>query len=57
MSSPIGALPFRALTTSRLFHHSARGVAELAVIEVLSAVHILTDLTFVLGKVAHDYLA
>ena len=37
--------------------HALAPVAELPVIEVVSAVHILTDLTLGLGKVAHDYLA
>jgi acetoacetate decarboxylase len=37
--------------------HAMAPVAELPVIEVLSAVHILSDLTLGLGKVVHDYLA
>jgi acetoacetate decarboxylase len=37
--------------------HALAPVAELPVLEVLSAVHILADLTLGLGKVAHDYLA
>jgi acetoacetate decarboxylase len=32
-------------------------VAELPVLEVISATHILADLTLDLGKVVHDYLA
>jgi len=32
-------------------------VAELPVVEVVSAVHILADLTLGLGKVVHDYLS
>jgi acetoacetate decarboxylase len=32
-------------------------VAELPVLEVLSTIHILSDLTLGLGKVVHDYLA
>jgi acetoacetate decarboxylase len=32
-------------------------LAELPVLEVVSAVHILADLTLGLGKVVHDYLA
>jgi len=36
--------------------HAMAPVAELPVQEVLSAVHILTDLTLGLGKVVHDYL-
>jgi hypothetical protein len=31
-------------------------VAELPVLEIVSAVHILADLTLGLGKVVHDYL-
>ena len=37
--------------------HALAPVAELPVLEVVSAVHILADLTLGLGKVAHDYLA
>jgi acetoacetate decarboxylase len=40
-----------------LFHHALAPVAALPVIEVLSGVHILTDLTLGLGTVVHDYLA
>jgi acetoacetate decarboxylase len=36
--------------------HALAPVAELPVLEVVSAVHILTDLTLALGKVVHDYL-
>jgi acetoacetate decarboxylase len=36
--------------------HALAPVAELPVLEVVSAVHILCDLTLGLGKVAHDYL-
>ncbi|HZC95306.1 MAG TPA: acetoacetate decarboxylase family protein, partial [Bradyrhizobium sp.] len=32
-------------------------LAELPVQEVVSAVHIIADLTLGLGKVVHDYLA
>ena len=32
-------------------------VVELPVLEVVSTVHILSDLTLGLGKVVHDYLA
>ena len=39
-----------------LFHHALAPVAELPVLEVVSAVHILADLTLDLGKVVHDYL-
>jgi acetoacetate decarboxylase len=37
--------------------HALAPVAELPVLEVLSAVHILADLTLGLGEVVHDYLA
>ena len=39
-----------------LFPHALAPVAELPVLEVVSAVHILTDLTLPLGTVAYDYL-
>lgn len=41
----------------QLFDHVRAPVAELPVRKVLSAVHILTDLTLGLGRVVHDYLA
>jgi acetoacetate decarboxylase len=37
--------------------HALAPVAELPVLEVISAVHILADLTLGLGEVVHDYLA
>jgi acetoacetate decarboxylase len=37
--------------------HALAPVAELPVLEVVSAVHILADLTLGLGKVVYDYLA
>ena len=40
-----------------LFHHALAPVAALPVLEVLSATHILCDLTLNLGTVVHDYLA
>jgi len=39
-----------------LIPHALAPVAELPVIEIVSAVHILADLTLGLGRVAHDYL-
>ena len=39
-----------------LHAHALAPVAELPVLEVVSAVHILADLTLGLGRVAHDYL-
>ena len=36
--------------------HALAPVAELPVLEIVSAVHILTDMTLGLGKVVHDYL-
>jgi acetoacetate decarboxylase len=40
-----------------LFHHALAPVAQLPVREVISGVHILSDLTLGLGTVIHDYLA
>lgn len=41
----------------QLFHHALAPVAQLPVLEVVSGVHILSDLTLGLGTVVHDYLA
>ncbi len=41
----------------QLFAHALAPVADLPVLEVVSAVHILSDLTLGLGTVVHDYLA
>ncbi len=40
-----------------LFHHALAPVALLPVLEVISGVHIQSDLTLGLGTVVHDYLA
>jgi acetoacetate decarboxylase len=40
-----------------LFNHALAPVASLPVLEVISGVHIQTDLTLGLGTVIHDYLA
>jgi acetoacetate decarboxylase len=40
----------------QLSHHALAPVAELPVLEIVSAVHILADLTLGLGTVVHDYL-
>jgi acetoacetate decarboxylase len=40
-----------------LCSHALAPLAELPVLEVVSATHILADLTLGLGKVVHDYLA
>lgn len=40
-----------------LHPHALAPVSDLPVLEVVSAVHILADLTLGLGKVVHDYLA
>jgi acetoacetate decarboxylase len=40
-----------------LFSHALAPLAELPVLEVVSAVHIKADLTLDLGKVVFDYLA
>ena len=39
-----------------LFEHALAPVARLPVLEVISGVHILADLTLGLGEVVHDYL-
>ena len=39
-----------------LSHHALAPVAKLPVLEIVSATHILADLTLGLGKVVHDYL-
>jgi len=41
----------------QLFEHALAPVAQLPVREVVSGVHILSDLTLGLGTVVHDYLA
>nr|WP_314075241.1 acetoacetate decarboxylase [uncultured Roseococcus sp.] len=40
-----------------LMPHALAPVAELPVLEVLSATHLIADLTLGLGKVVHDYLS
>jgi acetoacetate decarboxylase len=40
-----------------LFPHALAPVAELPVLEVISATHLICDLTLGLGTVVHDYLA
>ena len=40
-----------------LAEHALAPVARLPVLEVVSGVHVLTDLTLGLGRVVHDYLA
>ena len=40
-----------------LFHHALAPVAQLPVLEVVSGVHVVSDLTLGLGTVVHDYLA
>ncbi len=40
----------------QLGEHALAPVARLPVLEVVSAVHVLTDLTLGLGRVVHDYL-
>ena len=37
--------------------HALAPVAELPVLEVISAMHLIADLTLPLGRVVHDYLA
>ena len=43
--------------TLDLHPHALAPVAELPVLEVLSARHLVADLTLGLGTVMHDYLA
>ncbi|WGF88313.1 acetoacetate decarboxylase [Marinivivus vitaminiproducens] len=38
-------------------HHALAPVADLPILEIVSAVHLRADLTLGLGKVVHDYLA
>lgn len=40
-----------------LFYHAMAPVAELPVLEVISGMHVMTDLTLGLGSVVHDYLS
>ena len=40
----------------QLFHHALAPVARLPVLEVVSGVHIVSDLTLGLGTVVHDYV-
>lgn len=40
-----------------LFSHALAPLAELPVLEIVSGMHIVADLTLELGKVVHDYLA
>lgn len=40
-----------------LFSHALAPVKDLPVLEIVSGIHILADLTLGLGRVAHDYLA
>jgi acetoacetate decarboxylase len=40
-----------------LYSHALAPVAELPVLQVLSAKHVIADLTLGLGSVVHDYLA
>jgi acetoacetate decarboxylase len=39
-----------------LSHHALAPVADLPVLEVVSCVHLVADLTLGLGRVVHDYL-
>lgn len=39
-----------------LFQHALAPVAGVPVLEVVSGVHILADLTLGMGRVVHDYL-
>ncbi len=48
--------PWSGPAALELHHHALAPVSDLPVHEVLSATHILTDLTLGLGEVVHDYL-
>lgn len=48
---------WQAPAALQLFQHALAPVAALPVLEVLSGVHILTDLTLDLGEVVYNYLA
>jgi acetoacetate decarboxylase len=39
-----------------LFSHALAPIAELPVLEIVSGIHIIADLTLGLGKVVHDYM-
>ncbi len=41
----------------QLAHHALAPVAQLPVLEVISAAHILSDMTLGMGSVIHDYMA
>jgi acetoacetate decarboxylase len=43
--------------TLELFWHALAPIAELPIVDIVSAVHIVADLTLGLGKVVYDYLA
>lgn len=47
---------WRGPAALELYRHALAPVANLPVLEVISGVHILTDLTLGLGEVVHDYL-
>ena len=49
--------PGRGPASLNLWSHALAPVAELPVLEVVSAMHLVADLTLALGKVVHDYLA
>jgi len=46
-----------AVLNGQLFHHALAPVAQLPVLEIVSGVHIVSDLTLGLGTVIHDYLS
>ena len=57
---PVSSLtdpPSTGAAALQLFQHALAPVAQLPVLEVLSGVHIVTDLTLGLGTVVFDYLA
>jgi len=48
---------WRGPAALQLFHHALAPVAQLPVLEIVSGVHIVSDLTLGLGTVIHDYLS
>ena len=52
----LGAFAWSGPAALDLRPHALAPIADLPVREIISAVHILADLTLGLGKVVHDYL-
>ena len=56
LRSPPKRGPGLGLRLLHLSPHALAPVADLPVLEIVSAIHILADLTLGLGRVVHDYL-